>query len=62
MGDTMLVEYRGRIVGLVEPLDPGWGLNAINIKSEVNASEEEEGDGGQELRPLVNNTTGSAVC
>mmetsp|Transcript_9034 Transcript_9034/g.19360 ORF Transcript_9034/g.19360 Transcript_9034/m.19360 type:complete len:94 (+) Transcript_9034:497-778(+) len=48
MGDTMLVEYRGRVVGLEEPLDPGWGFNA-----EVNASEEEEGDRGQELRPLV---------
>mmetsp|Transcript_36854 Transcript_36854/g.54139 ORF Transcript_36854/g.54139 Transcript_36854/m.54139 type:complete len:109 (+) Transcript_36854:306-632(+) len=26
MGDTHLEKYRDRMVGLKEPLDPGWGL------------------------------------
>lgn len=26
MGDTYLVEHRDKMVGLVEPLDPGWGF------------------------------------
>lgn len=28
MGDTILDEYRDRIVGLEEPLDPGWGFSS----------------------------------
>ena len=27
MGDTRMEQYRDRVVGLVEPIDPSWGFN-----------------------------------
>ena len=52
MGDTMLVEYRDRVVGLEEPLDPGWGFDG-NSEGEDKVEEKDEEGEGQELKPLV---------
>jgi predicted DCC family thiol-disulfide oxidoreductase YuxK len=30
LGDTQLEAYRDRIVGLEDPLDPGWGFNKFS--------------------------------
>lgn len=47
MGDTYLVEHRDKMVGLVEPLDPGWGFSVDGGKSsELLPGSDIENDGG----------------
>lgn len=58
MGDTMLIEFRDRVVGLEEPLDPGWGFGddkKEEEEEEANASDAKEE--GRELKPLVENAS-----
>ena len=47
MGDTYLVEHRDKMVGLVEPLDPGWGFCVDGGKSaELLPARDVENGGG----------------
>ena len=66
MGDTYLVEHRDKMVGLVEPLDPGWGFCVDVGKSAELLPGSDIGNGGgiqlgregndndaEEIEPLV---------
>ena len=68
MGDTYLVEHRDKMVGLVEPLDPGWGFYVDGGKSAellpgsdvengggmpVGREDNDDDDAKEETKPLV---------
>uniref|UniRef100_A0A6U2CFY6 Uncharacterized protein n=1 Tax=Pseudictyota dubia TaxID=2749911 RepID=A0A6U2CFY6_9STRA len=57
IGDTYLIEYRNKMVGLdEEQLDPGWGF-AVNDNEDdegsVSGIEREDGDLEDEAKPFV---------
>ena len=59
MGDTYLVEHRDKMVGLVEPLDPGWGLTSSDIENGRGVpvggedNDDDDDDAEEEIKPLV---------
>jgi len=53
MGDTYLVEHRDKMVGLVEPLDPGWGFRIDGGGGGGDGELAGGGDDDVEAKPLV---------